>query len=173
MNQEPNEIVSALDGYLKCIYRLCANNYVFTAGCYKADCDIETFCQKIVSFMSAGDEYIEPTKYKYNGYSEIDSKKLFGIIEDYVFNGLIDLEKMPNDDSRHYAKRMLIEDINEYYGLISTSSNKDGEFHPLLSGGVYQLNITCEKYSKSFYYIKKIEDVYVLTSFLQKAAQVE
>jgi hypothetical protein len=168
MEQESNTLVSALDGYLKCISRLCANNYAFAASCYKANNDIDTFCRKFASFINAGDKYTKPSKHEYLGYKEIDSKKLFEIIEEYVFNGLLDLERMTNEKARYYTKKTLIEDINEYYGLISVSKNRDGEFHPLLSGGVYQINIKCEKYAKSFYFIKKIEDIYVLACFLQK-----
>ncbi len=57
MKQESNTLVSALDGYLKCISRLCANNYAFASSCYKANHDIDTFCRNFASLINAVDNY--------------------------------------------------------------------------------------------------------------------
>lgn len=59
----------------------------------------------------------------------------------YIFNGLLDRDNMPNDKARNYVTKILTYDINEYFGLVSTTEN--GEF--------YRLNIKNAGYFRQFY----------------------
>ena len=170
MEQIANTYIAELCGYLKCLSRLSANNYVFGASAYEANCEIDDLITAVFEKLGKGDKYIESSECEYLGREIIEPQDIVSEIESYIFAGLLEREQMPNDKARIYATRMLSEDINEYYGLVSTSQNKDGEFHPLLSGEVYRLNIRNTKYSREFYFIKKIESLYVLTYFLQKEA---
>ena len=161
--------INGLQGYLQCIKRLCANGYVFGAVSYKANSDIDEFISGLVRYWSEGDDVVEPSNFEYCGKELISYEILLSKIEGFIFNGILDRRNMPNDNARQYMTKMLTEDINEYYGLLSVELNNDGVFHPLISNDVYLLNIRNEIYSQSFYYIVKIENVFVVTHFAQKA----
>jgi hypothetical protein len=169
MNHIENLYIDEFRGYLKCLSRLCANEYVFGASCFEAKQDIDVFAKELVEFWGQGDEYIEPSNYEYFGSTLIESPQLFQEIESFIFNGILERESMPNQAAKEYAERMLTEDINEYYGLVSVSLNEEGVFHPLLSNNVYTLNIQNKNHERALYFIVKIENVYVLTHFLKKA----
>ena len=86
--------------------------------------------------------------------------------QSYIFNGCINQEALTNQGAFEYATRTLIDDINESYGLVSTSLNKEGVFHPLITGPLYMLSISNNKNEKCLYYVVKIESMYVLTYFI-------
>jgi hypothetical protein len=160
-----NPYLNQLDGYLKCLSRLCANRYSFGVTSYEAIGDIDSLVYELVNLWGQGDEYIEKSEYQYKGKEIIDYQQLCKEVEKYIFNGLLNRKDMTSDDARNYATRMLIEDINEYYGLVSTTINENGVFHPLIRSEVYRLDIQNKKYEKAFFYIVKIENIYVLTNF--------
>jgi hypothetical protein len=165
MKQLSNPHINELNGYLKCISRLRPTRSSFYATAYEAKGEIDDLISELVGLWSKDSEYVTPSKYEYTGKEEIDSHALFNEIEKYVFQGVLDRENIQNEKASAYLTRTLIEDINEYYGVVSTTQNKDGEFHPLLGTAIYRLNIKNESYSNSFYFIKKIAGIYVLTCF--------
>ncbi|WP_444936246.1 hypothetical protein ACJJIW_20785 [Microbulbifer sp. JMSA004] len=136
---------------------------------YAAEQEIDFFVSELVAHWSEGDEYLAAKEYRFNGRVEVESDWLFKEIESYIFNGLLNKQLMPDEDARGYASKILIEDINEYYGLLSSSLNKDGVFHPLLRNPIYKLDIEVENVEKSLYFIIKIENVYVLTYFMKRS----
>lgn len=170
MKHISNHYIDEFRGYLKCIARLCAKGYSFGVAAYEADNDIDIFVSQLVEFWGQGDEYVEPSLYEYLGREKIESTQLFKEIEGFIFNGLLDRENMPSEAAKSYATKMLTEDINEYYGLVSVSLNKEGVFHPLLSNEVYMLKIQHSQYEQRLYFIVKIENVYVLTHFLKRVS---
>ena len=158
-----NENINELRGYLKCLQRLCSNGYVFGASCYEANQDVDSLANELVSIWGRGDDYV------YCGKAIIDSKELFNEIQSFIFNGILSYKNMPDSKSKEYSKQILLEDINEYYGLASVLLNENGVFHPLLSNDVYVLDIKNKIFEKALYYIVKIESIYVLTHFIKKS----
>ena len=65
------------------------------------------------------------------------------------------------------SKEVIVSDINEYYGLLSTELNNKGVFHPLYANDVYELKINNVRHMEAFYFVVKVEDVYVLTHFVK------
>ena len=63
---------------------------------------------------------------------------------------------------------MTIENINEYYGLASSTENRDGVFHPLIMGPIYNLCIQGKDESNYFYFLVKIDKFFVLTCLRRK-----
>ena len=76
---------------------------------------------------------------------------------------------MVSEEARKYTTKMLIKDINEHYGLISTSLNENGIFHPLLKNEINILKIFNVNHERSLYFLVQIENVFVLTAFVKKA----
>ena len=105
--------------------------------------------------------------------SSTSSKFLFEEMEDFIFNGVLDRSTMVSEEARKYTTKMLIEDINEYYGLLSTSLNVNGVFHPLLRNEIFSLNIRNIKHERALYFLVQIENVYVLTAFIKKVSKIE
>ena len=56
---------------------------------------------------------------------------------------------------------------------LNLTINENGVFHPLIGSEVYRLDIQNKKYEKAFFYIVKIENIYVLTNFCKKVNKVE
>jgi len=167
MEYIPNTNIDELRGYLKSLHRLASANYAFGVALYDANCEIDILAAELVRTWSIGDEYSDPGTYEYFGNERIEYSQLCQEQLKYIFNGLLDFKRMDSDDEIRYSKKIILEDINEYYGLLSTSLNEDGAFHPLISGDVFQLDIRNSRYAKSFFYIVKIETYYVLTYFSQ------
>ena len=170
MKHISNHHINEFRGYLKCIARLCAEENSFGVAAYEADNDIDVFVSQLVEFWGRGDEYVESSLYEYLGHEKIESAELFKEIEKFIFNGLLDRENMPSEAAKNYATKIITEDINEYYGLVSVSLNEEGVFHPLLSNELYLLKIRNSKFQKRLYFIVQIENIYVLTSFLKQAS---
>ncbi len=148
------QYISALDGYLKALQRLCGAGFVFGARGYPAEDDIDNFMRNIISEWGSSNEYT------YSGYEKIESKDLFCRVEDLIFNGVIVKDRF---QSNNFIPKMILEDINEYYGLASTSLDEQGEFHPLLTGPVYKLNIGSCLNFKGLYFLVKINKYFVIT----------
>jgi len=165
MEQVSNIHIDEFRGYLKSLSRLCGNRHYFGVAAYDSSISIDDLAFKLIEFWRKEDDTIP---LQYNGCRLIDSKDLFAEIENYIFNGILRRSNMPNDSVRNYATKMLTEDINEYYGLVSVSLNKNGIFHPLLSSNVYVLDIVNPKYEKTLYYVVKIENIYVYSVFVIK-----
>lgn len=148
------QYISALDGYLKALQRFCGAGFVFGVRSYDAEDDIDNFMRNIVSEWGSSNEYM------YSGYEKIESKDLFCKIEELIFNGIISKDGF---QSNSFIPKGVIEDINEYYGLASTSLDELGEFHPLLKGPVYKLNIGSGSGCRGLHFLVKINKYFVIT----------
>lgn len=109
--------------------------YFYSVRSYDATVDVEQFLTETVN------EWGEIGEFKYIGKSKIE----FGTLEErlnsiIIIGGALNLQNVSNDESKASIKKMVVEDINEYYGLASTSLNSDGIFHPLISRPVYEVN---------------------------------
>lgn len=117
---------------------------------------------------SAGNDYVDATPHAYNGKVEIQNPELCDEILGYIQNGFIRPEAMPSEKVCEHIKQTLMDDLNEYYGLASTSMNENGVFHPLIRGPVYKLDISGGKFNRSLVFLVKIESIFVLTYYSSK-----
>lgn len=165
MTEITNSYIDQLNGYLRCLSQLCGPRFAFGAVSFVANSDIDAFADELVEIWSEDDDYAAPTSYRYLGKEKIEYSDLLDEITLAIFNGCISSNSMPSSQAYEYARRVITDDINEYYGLVSTGLNKKGVIHPLISGPVYKLDISNKDISKSLYFVVKIEDIYVLTRY--------
>lgn len=143
--------VSELHGYLKALQRLCGTNYVFGARLYSNKEELDTFGSKI-----------SEKKLK---YEKDDHVEIFQNMESMIFNGILAKKYVSDERIWSYLTKTIIEDINEYFGLISTTLNEDGIFHPLLKGVIYKNTAPFEADKESLIFWIEIEKHYVLAYF--------
>lgn len=97
-------------------------------------------------------------------------KEFTHLAPDFVFwifpdGKLFDAKDSHKKNTQKYLNNKLLYDLNEFYGLMSTSINFDGVFHPLIKGPVYKLDISCDRYEHSLNFLVKIEHMYVVTYY--------
>jgi hypothetical protein len=146
---------------------LCGPAHVFGAQAYQVETDVDSFLRKAVSVWNEDGEYIDETGIQYAGKSIIEYSELQSEIAGYLTNGVIGLKEVSNPRTKGVPK-LLLEDINEYYGLASISLNPDGVFHPLISSTVYRIDLRDQRHEESLFFVLQIEDMYVLTYLYKK-----
>lgn len=154
--------VGELNGYLKALSRTCGWRHHFGIRAeQKNGRSISEFIQHIL----ADTQKYHPESYE--NHKIIDKNKLLDRIESMIFSG-----RMRNMKSKKITKddysTVFMEDINEYFGLISTSINQDGVFHPLLSSTVFEVDILNVENTYSFYFALEIEDIYIFVYFYER-----
>lgn len=154
--------IAELNGYLQSLRRFRGAGYFYSARSYSSTEDVDQFLFNTVN------KWGENGKFKYLGKSEIEFKVLEDRLNKIIFGGALNLQNISGDGTKKNIRKMVIEDINEYYGLASTSLQSDGAFHPLIFGPVYELNIENNDYSDLFSYLVKIGNYYVLTIFARR-----
>ena len=159
--------IAELNGYLQSLRRLRGFGYCFSAHTYDLKVDIDQFAKETLC------KWDESGAYKYLGKSLIEYRNLEDRITGIIFGGALNLENVNNEKSKKNIKKMVIEDINEYYGLASTSLDTKGHFHPLITGPVYELNIENSNFTSIFFYIVQIGKYYVLTGFTHRKKSVQ
>jgi len=169
MAKESDLHLGGLNGYLSCLSRLCGPGYAFNVNMFEANSDVDTFVTSKIEEWKVGDEYYSGTAYEYSGKSKIGFEEICNRLAGYIFNGFLQEMAPPNSTVYKQLKRVLIDDLNEYYGLISTTLNYDGVFHPLISGPVFEIYLTSVKYEQLFCFLVKIENYYVLSIFTKRA----
>lgn len=154
--------IKELNGYLHSLRRLRGPGYFYTARFYSAASNVDQFLSETVSGWG------EHGEFQYKGKSEIEFAALQERLTGIIFRGALNLENIASDKSKANIKKMVIEDINEYYGLASTSLDSNGVFHPLIAGPVFELDIRNDNYFNLFCYLVQIGNYYVLTSFTRR-----
>ena len=162
--------LNELNGYLRCLSTLCGPRYAFGARTYPASTNIDTLIECELKQWGKGSEYVPATEFQFHGKRPVIYKDLLAQIEQFISSGMLSKKHFPNEQVLNDTKRMLLENLNEYYGLISTDLNIDGLFHPLIRSPVHQFDITSNRHQNILMFMVKIEDCYVLTCFLRKIA---
>lgn len=154
--------VGELNGYLKALGRVCGPRHSFGVKAERhGGRSISDFVQHILA---------ERNKYHSEVYVDqevINRDQLFDRIESMIFGGQMRNLK-PNKNTGDDYATVFIEDINEYFGLISTSMNKEGVFHPLLNSTVFGIEVLNEECESSFYFALGIEDLYIFVYFCKR-----
>ncbi len=145
--------IAELNGYLKSLSFLNGPSCQFGVKWYDFDEGVESFVNKF------------DHGYSFSGYARIDFDEIKERLLQFTLNGFLSRERFSGEKSFNYFKEMMVENINEYYGLASTMENKEGVFHPLIKSPVYELTVCGEGESVCFYFLVKIESFYVLTFF--------
>jgi len=158
--------IAELNGYLHSLRRFRGAGYFYSAQSYDAKTGIDQFATETIT------EWGENEEFQYLGKTEIKFEALEERLSNIIFGGALNLQSVESNESKESIRKLVLEDINEYYGLASTSLDSEGVFHPLISGPVYQLNIENKNYSNLFFYLVKIGNYYVLTSFTRRKHQI-
>lgn len=152
--------VASLDGYLKSLRRFRSSGCSYWARSYPAIDDIDQFLSESVSGWGK--------EYRFLRKQNIEFRDIEKRIIETVFRDALNLQNVESEVTKQSIKRLIVEDINEYYGLISISLNEDGVFHPLISGPVFEIKVENADYLDIFIYLVKIEEIFVLTGFARK-----
>ena len=123
--------VYELNGYLKAIERLCGRAYVFGANYFPAkstiDEDINKFINKWDRKINKANKFDRKIKLlTYLERVDISYNELMKDVESIIFDGFLNRDRLKSEDEYMYISKTIFEDIEEYYGLISTAINSHG-----------------------------------------------
>lgn len=163
MRERPNLHIYNLYGYLQALARLCGPQYQFGVSSWEASSSIDDLATELTALWNQGDDYLPPSDFIYLGNEEIAYAQLLKELIYYLSNGCLARGVIAGDKVYSEVGRQILWDILEFYGLASTSLNEAGVFNPLVAGPVYRLKLQCSEQIESFYFLVRIEDMYVLT----------
>ena len=123
--------VYELNGYLKALERLCGRAYVFGANYFPAkstiDEDINKFINKWDRKINKANKFDRKIKLlTYLERVDISYNELMKDVESIIFDGFLNRDRLKSEDEYMYISKTIFEDIEEYYGLISTAINSHG-----------------------------------------------
>jgi len=157
-----NIYIYELNGYLKAIQRLCGRAYVFGANYFPAKSTIDEDINKFINKWDRKNKltYVEKVDIGYN--------ELMKDMESIIFDGFLNRDRLKSEGEYMYLSKTIFEDIQEYYGLISTAINSHGIFHPLIKIPKYKIKILSDDFDKSLFFLFQIEHIFLLTFFYKK-----
>ncbi|NEV65382.1 hypothetical protein [Thiorhodococcus minor] len=152
--------VSELKGYLKAFDRVCGRSYFFGVICLetKESLDIE-----MQSYFNRWNKERDK-KILYKGFRVIDYNALVSEIDEMVFHGFLNVREVSGKPSSGLSG-VFVDDINEFFGLISTTINPEGVFYPLRKSPIYLLEISREDLERALFFSVKVEHVLLITYF--------
>ncbi|MCE0558396.1 hypothetical protein [Motilimonas sp. E26] len=160
----PDCYLAELNGYLRALSQVAGPAYGFGVKKFSNSCsELNGTITKIVSEWNAGETSRKNSEYFYKGKKILSSRDLLNKVEGVLKKSLF--KTKGSGERELYCLKSIMEDINEFYGLVSSSLNEDGVFHPLIESPVYELDIRNSKHSASFYYLVRIEGMVVVTYF--------
>jgi hypothetical protein len=147
------EILAHLNGYLNALRRI-AGHVLFSAVAFPTGNDFETAIKTHVDGWGVGTQYI--------GCNQIEYDEVKAILRRQIYDRL--------DGLGANAIAFLDWDIQEYYGLASVALDESDEFHPLVSGPVFRLEIIRDDVADGEYFAVQIGSFAVVTALAQRAA---
>ncbi|MDV2078510.1 hypothetical protein [Marinobacter xestospongiae] len=153
--------VSELNGYLKALQTISGKGFRFFVRSYCCNEGVDDFV-----YNNVRDWFEGSSSYS---LSEIVYEEVFECVEFMVFSGFNRRFSELNVRELDFWGRMIREDINEYYGLMSNSSTDGSEvFHPLVEGPVFVVDFAGISRGRIFLFFVLIGDFYVVTCFFKK-----
>lgn len=146
--------LSGLNGYLRALERICGSAYSFGALAFSNESDLF--------------EFISQKLGRGKSFPEMPFETLTSKLASKIFIGILSMEEESDRGPKKLLSKLILEDINEYYGLISISIKKDGAFHPLISGPVYADEFQTSDGYHVFAYWVKIENIFIFTYLRKK-----
>ena len=138
--------------------------------------DFEIYVASLSGFLNALERLTESKIILFNGYFKIE-KELETSLKKYVLNWkdkpqLISCDIISNSEfnaflqKELYAKIEATENIiynldwqlQEHFGLVSTSLNTDGVYHPLVNGPIYLASVSTNDFTKNYVFAVQIEN---------------
>ncbi|TBW48870.1 hypothetical protein EZI54_20695 [Marinobacter halodurans] len=153
--------IDELQGYLKALQRIAGPAFAFGVRYEKTPKDLNAFIAEKV-----GDKESILYGEKIDEKREIKYRDLMSKINHMIFDGQSPLKESKDSTAISYLERSFSEDINEYYGLES-SLLTEGAFHPLVEGPVHFLKIEKDSEAKSFCFLVRIGEYWILTYFFK------
>jgi len=120
------------DGYLSAISRLSETKIGYSCSIIKMDHGIDVAIGNMLDRWNMDAKLVSKTK--------LDYQESENVLKDDFYCYLTNLDQPRLD--------LIDWDIQEYFGLLSTSLNENGIFHPMVRNGGYKLNIDTGGYYK-------------------------
>lgn len=138
--------ISELRGYLQSLRRLCQRQCDFYADSFPVTGDIYLSIEEHVN--KCGDQF------QFVGVKSITFNEVENLLQKHLIH---ELEVVSED-----AIKLFMWDIIEYYGLISTALNPDGDFNPLVSNGALEVEVKSPHYLSGSIFVVVIEEVAIV-----------
>ena len=151
--------VSELNGYLRAFDRICGRSYIFGVKHIEIK---ELIDQEIRTYFDIWNKN-RGKMILYKGCSVIDYHALIKEIDKIIFNKFLSDKDKYCKGYLSYLSSTFFEDIQEFFGLISTTINRGGIFYPLRKSPVYLLNVSCDDFEKAVFFSVKIEHILLIT----------
>ena len=145
------EIIANLNGYLQSMRRLGLNQCHYSASVREIKNNFENEIEDYKTIFT--------DDYQITSQKHVDFKQLEQLHHDLIYSKL----KIHNKE----IIELFEWDIVEYFGLSSTSIDKDNSFHPTVSNGAIVLELKAKKFSSLIYYFVEI-DKYMVTVILSE-----
>lgn len=145
--------VSELRGYLQSLSRLGWRKCDFFADSFLVEIDIHTSIKEYVDKFGAD---LRLAGIKPLNYNEVEN-----LLKKYLVLEL-KVESQNTID-------LFLWDIVEYFGLVSTASNPDGDFNPLVRNGALGVEIQSSHYSSSAIFVVVIGKAAIITWLSSRA----
>ncbi|GAC1372986.1 MAG: hypothetical protein NVS3B3_07540 [Aquirhabdus sp.] len=140
---------SELRGFLNALEQLCGDSSSFFVNYLKIESELQPSIASY--FNSLGFDF------KLIGIQSANYEDIKRLIDARIFSKL-------NNQTTVEAKKKILWHLIEYYGLISTSIDENGEFNPLSGQHVFVLDVKCSQYISCDYYMVLIKDYAIITS---------
>jgi hypothetical protein len=129
--------VNELNGYLQALRRLGKNRVGYGAHTFEVQGSVENSIKEYVTKI--------PDVESVNDIIHRRSAYFSELLQEYLFSNII-------VNTADY-KSLVEWDIFEYFGLLSTQLNPDGEFNNLVKNGGFSVEITSNFYTKSTIFV--------------------
>ncbi len=146
------EIIANLNGYLQSMRRLGLNQCNYSASVREIKNNFENEIEDYKTIFK--------DDYQVSSQKHADYKQLEQLHHDLIYSKL----KVKDKD----IIKLFEWDIVEYFGLASTSIDKENTFHPTVKNGAIVLELKAERYISLVYYFVEIGDFMVTVTLSEK-----
>ena len=145
---DTDALISHFDGYLSALRRL-SHTWIANVRQFPVSGSLDDSLSKHLG------EWIEGVQYV--GKSGVTYDEVIDDLDRYILSRL---DRLSEDQLS-----LVRWDIEEYFGLIAMSVDKEADFHPLISGPVYRLQVDSPE-DRERYLAVRIADVVVVLLFV-------
>lgn len=152
--------LSELTGYLKALERMCGSNYIFgVSELPQGEIGAESIRQFIFGINS--------NALYFGGTEELGYSDFIVRLEKILFNGLLSKDRFSEKLWVRFST-VIKDDIDEYFGLISTSINSNGVFYPLKKNLLNRIVTSADDDENNLFLVVEIEEHKFLCYFYRK-----
>ena len=149
-------VIAEMHGYLHALQRLCGPPHLFWAALAARDAEDERSLKKYFEQLAEDRERVE-----IRSITPIDHVHLQEILAERIYSVLPGVSGP--------ALKSIDWHLTEYYGLASTTSDKDGEFHPTVSRGAFLVSLSSPQFRSCMCIAVPIKGFFVITGLAIRA----